>query len=249
MLTSGAAPQPREPVETFAPEEPGVGSRIDPSDRIRILCVDDHELLLEGLKARFGQEPDLEVVEVLTSAEHLVEVVERLRPDIVLTDVQMPGTAPIACAAEIHRRYPDTKVIVLTGHLRDHDLTAACRAGVWGFFSKADELRDMIDGLRRAHRGEFVLGPAAAARSRPLKSWPRRASAAATESKLDSLTAREREVLELIGSGLSRTGIAEALKRSAKTIDGHRERIMEKLDIHSSPELVRFAIREGLADV
>jgi two-component system response regulator NreC len=254
MITSGSQSNAPELGETPRSQHPiphreGVGRTPESAHRIRVVCVDDHQLLLEGLKVRFAQEPDLELVATLTDPDRLIETVERLRPDIVVTDLQMPGAEPISMAEEIQHRWPECRVVILTGHLRDQDLTAACRAGVWGFYTKSDGLRDLIDGLRRVHRGEFVLGSAAAARSRPLKNWPRRPNASVTESKLESLTPREREVLELIGNGLSRINIAETLGRSAKTIDGHRERIMEKLDIHSSPELVRFAIREGLTDI
>lgn len=216
-------------------------------NRIRILCVDDHELLIQGLKTRIDQEPDFEFVGSLSNAEHLLEMVAQLRPDVVIMDLQMPGIDPIGVVAEIHQRWPDCRVVVLSGRVRDTDLTEAVRAGVAGFFSKSDELRDTLDGIRRAHRGEFVLGPTASARSRRQNSWMRRPAKEGVESRLESLTDREREVLKMIGDGLTRTGIADKLDRSVKTIDGHRERIMEKLDIHSSPELVRFAIREGLA--
>lgn len=216
---------------------------------IRVLCVDDHDLVIEGMKYRFEEESDLEFVGHLACADLLFDVVEQKRPDIVLMDLRMPGRDPIEAIAEITRRWPECRVVVFTGFVRDTDLTAACRAGVGGYFSKSDGMTELLEGLRRVHRGEFVLGRTAADRSRPPMVFKSRPDADSFESKLDTLTSREHEVLRLIGSGLGRAGIAETLGRSPKTIDGHRERIMQKLDIHSSPELVRFAIREGMATI
>lgn len=216
---------------------------------IRVLCVDDHDLVIEGVRHRLDQESDLEFLGSLASADALFDVAEQQRPDIVLIDLQMPGRSPIDAIEEITRSWPDCRVVVLTGFVLDTDLTAACRAGVCGFFSKSDNMTELLEGLRRVSRGEFVLGRTAADRSRPSRSYKSRSDAESFESKLDSLTPREHEVLELIGSGLGRAGISETLGRSAKTVDGHRERIMQKLDIHSSPELVRFAIREGMATI
>jgi len=218
--------------------------------KLRILCVDDHAFLVEGLKARFGLEQDLEVIARLSSAENLVPEAMRLKPDIVLLDIEMPGPDPFDAADDLRRRCPDIKVIMLSAYVRDHYLSAALKAGVWGYFSKSDDPDAIVDGLRKAAKGEFVMGPKVAARCKPVKPGKRSRSAPkeAPKSKLETLTTREQEVLRFIGRGLSRTQIAETISRSPKTVDGHRERIMAKLDIHSGPELVRFAIREGVAE-
>lgn len=216
---------------------------------IRVLCVDDHGLLMEGLKARLEVEPDIEVVGCLEHAGELAAEVQRLRPDLVLLDIEMPGPDVFDAADDLRRRFPNTRVAILSAHVRDHYLTAAFRAGVWGYFAKGDEVKSLIAGLRRIARGEFVLGPSVAERAEPTRLRSRhRLTGEDMCSKLDLLTGREQEVLRLIGRGMSRAQIATTLARSPKTVDGHRERIMEKLDIHTSPELVRFAIREGLVE-
>jgi two-component system NarL family response regulator len=217
---------------------------------IRILCVDDHGLLMEGLRARLDSEPDMMVVGCLSSAAELAAEVQRLKPDIVLLDIEMPGPDVFESAEDLRRRFPFAKVAILSAHVRDHYLTAAFRAGVWGYFAKGDEIRTLVAGLRRIARGEFVLGASVAERAEPARLRSRhRVTGDDMRSKLELLTGREQEVLRLIGRGLSRAKIAETLARSPKTVDGHRERIMEKLDIHTSPGLVRFAIREGLVEV
>jgi DNA-binding NarL/FixJ family response regulator len=218
------------------------------SRKLRILCVDDHAFLVDGLKARFSLEPDLDVIGRLSTAEQLVTQAMQLKPDVVLLDIEMPGPDPFEAADDLRRRCPDTKVVMLSAYVRDHYLSAALKAGVWGYFSKSDDPDSIVEGLRRVAKGEFVMGPKVAERCKPVKPGKRGKSDEPPKSKLDTLTAREQEVLRLIGRGMSRTEIAETIHRSPKTVDGHRERIMAKLDIHSGPELVRFAIREGVAE-
>jgi two-component system response regulator NreC len=219
-----------------------------PATAIRILCVDDHSFLIDGLRARFELEPDLECVGALPDAERLLPEVARLRPHVVLLDIEMPGPDPFDAAAEVKRLHPETRVIFLSAYVRDHYLSSAVKAGAWGYFSKSDDADSIVEGIRKAHGGHFALGPKVKERSQ-VGPAPRRGQPAPPKSRLDALTPREQEVLRMIGRGMTRAQIAEALCRSAKTVDGHRESIMTKLDIHDRAELVRFAIREGLAEV
>jgi two-component system, NarL family, response regulator NreC len=215
--------------------------------QITVLCVDDHAFLVDGLRARLNLEPDIKWVGRLPTAEGLVQEVKRLRPSIVLLDIEMPGPDPFEVADDLRRQCETTRVIILSAYVRDHYISAAYKAGVWGYFSKSDEANDIIEGIRKVDRGEFAFGPKVAERCRPPKKTKRNGQGPPS-SKIEALTSREQEVLRLIGRGMSRNEIAETLCRSPKTIDGHRERIMAKLDIHSGPELIRFAIREGLAE-
>ncbi len=214
---------------------------------IRILCVDDHAFLVEGLSARFELEPDFELVGRLSTADNLVEEARRTRAQIVLLDIEMPGADPFVAIDDLRRALPDVRVVMLSAYIRDHYIDAAYKAGAWGYFSKGDDTNSLIDGIRKVAAGEFALGPKVQERCQPLKGG-RRGKSQLPASRLDLLTAREQEVLRLIGRGMSRSDIAQALCRSPKTIDGHREMIMKKLDIHDRGELVRFAIREGLVE-
>ena len=217
---------------------------------IRILCVDDHAFLVEGLRTRLELERDVHIVGRLATADDLVSEAKRLRPDLVLLDIEMPGVDPFEAAEDLHHQRPEIKTIILSAFVRDHYLSAAFSAGCWGYFSKSDAIEDIVNGVRRVAEGEFVLSPKVAERCKPIPEAEEGHKAApAPGSRLESLTAREQEVLRLIGRGLTRAEMAAALHRSPKTIDGHRERIMRKLDIHSNTELVRFAIREGVAEV
>jgi DNA-binding NarL/FixJ family response regulator len=216
---------------------------------IRVLCVDDHEFLVKGLIAQFEQEGDLESVGRLESAAHLIEEARRLRPDIVLLDLEMPGPDPFEAAADLQRHCPEARVIILSAYVRDHYISAAYEVGVWGYFSKSDDAAEITAGIRRVAAGEFAAGPKVRQRLRPDGKQRRPLPPPPRSSRLEALTPREREILRLIGRGLTRTEIARQLCRSAKTIDSHRVKIMRKLDIHDRGDLVRFAIGEGMVEV
>ncbi len=245
-------------VETAAVSRAGLASHA-----IRVLCVDDHAVLVEGLKARFAVEGGLEVVGHLDSAARLAEEVERLRPDVVLLDVEMPGPDAFEMADRTKRRHPAVQIVVLSAHIRDAFISASFRAGVSGYFAKSDELKDIVRGIHDVAsnhpKGSFLLGPKVSERCRPASlgglTHGQRApdhgvdhGAGAPKTLLDSLTPREAEILRFIGKGLSRTQIASELCRSAKTVDAHQGRMMKKLGIIARADLMRFAIREGLAE-
>jgi len=232
---------------------------------IRVLCVDDHALLVEGLKAQFAIDEDIVVVGRLPTAAKLIEEVERLHPDAVLLDIEMPGPDAFETASRLKHSHPKVKTIVLSAHIRDAFITASFSAGACGYFSKSDDLDDILNGIRDAVAsppGAFVLSPKVRELCRPSASKRQGAAqealtpaeqdsmfnnAVPPRTLLSSLTAREVEILRLIGKGLSRNQIAQQLSRSAKTVDGHQDRMMRKLGIAARADLMRFAIREGLA--
>jgi DNA-binding NarL/FixJ family response regulator len=221
---------------------------------IRVLCVDDHAVLIEGLKAHFGIQGRIGIIGRLPSAEHLLEEVARLEPDVVLLDIEMPGPDAFEVADRLRHLHPKTRVIFLSAHVRDGYISAAYKCGASGYFAKSDDLDEIAAGVIRvaqSQSGAFALGPKVQQHCVPAAaSAPRREGAgrSAPSTPLGSLSPREAEVLRLIGKGLSRTEIAAQLSRSAKTIDGHQERIMKKLGVDARADLVRFAIREGLAE-
>lgn len=216
---------------------------------IRVLCVDDHAFLADGLRARFEQEDDLEFAGRLGSAEGLTQEVDRVSADVVLLDIEMPGPDSFEALDDLMRVRPDTRVIMFSAYVRDHYIDEAVKAGAWGYLSKGDQPEAAIEAIRTVARGEFAFSDEILARTQKKKKRSRSEPPAAPKSKLDLLTPRERQILRLIGRGMSRTEIAEALHRSPKTIDVHRAAIMEKLKINDRVELVRFALREGLAEL
>lgn len=251
------SPRPRTPRRS-SPQPPLSGA----ARGIKLLCVDDHAFLVEGLKAQFsvtGAGREFQVVGRLATAQNLVAEAQRLRPNIILLDIEMPGPDPFEMADRLHRQDERAKIVFLSAYVRDHYIAEAYRCGACGYFSKADEINDIIEGLRQVARGagadgDFIFGPKVKARCRPPKQrhtlgGVRTAKREAQPpSRLETLSARELEVLRLIGKGLSRNEIAKALSRSAKTIDRHQERMLKKLGLETRAELMKFAIREGLAE-
>jgi DNA-binding NarL/FixJ family response regulator len=214
---------------------------------IRVLCVDDHPVLVEGIRARLKLEPGLELVGELSSADNLVAEVKEHAPDIVLVDIAMPGLDPFAAATDLHRHCPEVKTVFLSAHVRDHYLDAAFQAGAWGYLYKGDDIEDIVAAITRVAKGEYVFSPRVLARVR-VRGVADRRGESTRSSKLEALTPMEVQVLRMIGQGLSRTRIAQTLHRSVKTVDTHRAAIMKKLDIHDRTELALFAAREGLVD-
>lgn len=223
---------------------------------IRVLCVDDHQFLVEGLRTRFELETGLEFAGWLPTADELLRSVERLRPTIVLLDIEMPGSDPFEVLGDLARMHPEIRVIMLSAFVRDHFIDRAVKAGAWGYLSKGDEPDSVVKAIRAVAAGEFAFGPDVLERCAPPDPSAVRRHTQSTEhtrdrpsSRLDLLTPREIQILRLIGKGLGRLEIAEAIHRSPKTVDNHRAAIMEKLEIHDRVELARYAIREGIADV
>jgi len=215
---------------------------------IRILSVEDHAFVAESLKTRLEMEPDFEVVGMLGSADTLVSEAKRLRPDVILLDIEMPGQDPFEAIDDLKRRGLDSKVVMLSAHVRDHFINMAVDAGAWGYFYKGDDPGDIVAGIRRVMAGKFACGPKIQERWGAGKANGEEAAPGARHAKLDALTSRELQVLRMIGQGLGRTEIASTLHRSPKTVDCHRAAIMKKLDIRDRVELARYAIREGLAE-
>ena len=217
-----------------------------PSEQLRILCVDDHALLVEGLRARFALEPDLECVGHCPSAANLLQEVKGTRPDIVLIDLEMPGPDPFEALGDLHRRCPEVRTIILSAHVREHYFEAAAKAGAWGYLSKGDDPDHVVEGIRKVGRGEFALSPEVAERCGLLRAGRARGGKPCT--RLSQLTRSEMEILRMIARGLSRCQIAKGRHCSPKTVDVHKASIKKKLGIHEDVELARFAIREGLVE-
>ncbi|MEM8836300.1 MAG: response regulator transcription factor [Planctomycetota bacterium] len=214
---------------------------------IRVLCVDDHAFLVEGLKARIEMESDLEFAGRRGDAQNLASEAEAAHANVVLLDIEMPGPDVFEAVETMHASHPDIRVIMLSAHVRDSYIDAAVDAGAWGYLSKADDPGVIINAIRRVMTGEFVFGDRVLERAHAAQDDDTDGGARPS-SKLSLLTPRELQILRLIGKGMTRAAIAEEIHRSPKTVDTHRMSIMDKLDIHDRAELVRFAIREGLSE-
>lgn len=254
MPTTSIDDQVPAKAKRITSETKKLSADIDSDAGVRVLCVDDHEVLVEGLKAKFAIENRIRVVGHLTSATNLIAEVTRLKPDLVIFDIEMPGPDVFETADRMHHMFSGLRFIFFSAHIRDGYLAAAYKCGAWGYFAKGDDLDDIVAGitqLARSKAGTFVMGPKVRARCGAAKAPDPRSITHGDErppTPLDALSSREIEVLRLIGKGLSRVDIGKELSRSPKTIDGHQERMMKKLGISTRSDLIKFAIREGFAE-
>lgn len=218
--------------------------------KIRVMCVDDHAFLVEGLKSRLLAEPDLEFAGSLHNLERVAEEAQRLQASIVLVDIEIPGPDVFEVILDLARRCPSVRPIVLSAYVRDHYIDSALAAGAWGYLSKSDDPASIMEGIRKVASGDFAFGPEVAQRvgAKDHRASPAAPASAKPATKLHLLTPREQQILRMIGRGHSRVEIAKTIHRSPKTVDAHRASVMDKLGIHDRVELARYAIREGLVE-
>jgi DNA-binding NarL/FixJ family response regulator len=211
--------------------------------RIRVLIADDHALLREGIRALLRASDDVEVVGEAADGQEAVEECRRLRPDVVLMDVAMPGLGGLEAALQLRRELPEVRVLVLTQYEDREYVARFLRSGVAGYVLKKSAGAELLAAIRSAHRGGLVLDPAIA---REAVDLGRAAAEAAAEDPYELLTEREKQVLKLVAEGGASKDVAQVLGMSVKTAMTHREHLMEKLGLHNRTDLVRFALRRGV---
>ncbi len=215
--------------------------------RMRVVVVDDHTLIRQGIVGLLDSQPDIEVVGQAGNGQDGIALAAELNPDVVLMDVSMPGISGLAAAKEIKSRQPDVAVLFLTIHDREDYLYQALRAGASGYVLKGADVNDLLAALRSAHRGEVYLSPAVA--KALVGDYLRRSRDADPDASSDGLTEREREILLLIAQGRTTAEIAAELVLSPHTVQSHRDHIMTKLDLHSKAALMKYAIAKGLIEL
>jgi two-component system response regulator NreC len=211
--------------------------------KIRLLLVDDHEIVRAGLRMLFRAEEDMEIVGEAGSAEEAIQAVQELDPDVVLMDVAMPGMSGIEATRRIKEADPDANILALTMHEDEQYFFEMLNAGAAGYIPKRAAPDDLVSAIRIVHQGNVFLYPSLA--KMLVRDFVQR-SEEDGELGADILTPREREVLTLIAEGYTNRQIAKELVISVKTVDRHRENIMGKLNLHNRIELVKYAIEKGL---
>ncbi len=214
----------------------------DPTQPCRLVIVDDHAIMRDGLTALLDDEPDLEVVGTAGDGKAAVATIRRKKPDLVVIDLSMPRTDGAQAIAVIKRKYPNVRVVVLTFHKEDAHIHAALHAGADAYVLKDDGRGELLSAVRNVAAGKSYLSPAICDR---VVSGYLRGSAPEIPS-WELLTPREREVLKLVAEGYKTREIAEYLSLSIKTIEKHRANLMRKLDLHSVSEVTAYAISNGL---
>src|SRR3954451_4606165 len=210
--------------------------------KTRILLADDHAVVRGGLKMVLDAEPDLEVVAEASDGREAVDAAVAAEVDLAVLDVTMPLMTGLQAAAELSWRRPETKVLVLSMHDNEQYFFEALKAGASGYVLKSAANRDLIDACRASMRGEPFLYPAAVRAL--VRDYLERASRGEATPE-DPLSPRELEVVKLIAEGLTSEEIGEQLFISRKTVDRHRENVLEKLGMRNRVELTRYAIRRG----
>lgn len=208
----------------------------------RALIADDHTLLLAGLRRLV--EDSCEVVGTVEDGRALVAAAERLQPDVIILDISMPLLNGLDAARAIKKLSPDSKLLFLTMHASPTYATEAFKTGASGYLLKQSAASELPQAIEAVLNGQTYLTPAITKQT--LDAILRPGQAEMRKSAAD-LTPRQREVLQLIGEGKSTKDIAAILNVSVKTVEFHKARLMEQLDLHSTPALIKFAIAEGLA--
>ena len=207
---------------------------------IRVLLADDHTLLREGLRALLAAHPGIAVVAEVGDGREALRRTEELRPDVLVMDITMPDLNGIEAASMVRARYPQTRIVMLSMHSSSEHVYRAFQAGASGYVLKESAATEVIAAVQAVHAGQRYLSPAL-----------RELSGAIAEGKggpspLDSLSARERQVLQLVVEGKSSAEIARTVHLSPKTVETYRSRLMKKLGVPDVPSLVKFAIQHGL---
>jgi two-component system, NarL family, response regulator NreC len=209
--------------------------------RIRILLADDHAVVRQGFRMILGAQSDLEIVGEAGNGREAIELASTLRPDVVVMDVTMPELNGIEATRRMTAENPHIRVVALSMHKDSVYVREILRAGARGYLLKDSVADDLVAAVRAVASGEGYLSPGVS--NAVLDDYRRHVT-----NPIDMLSSREREVLQMLAEGKTNKEIAVTLNLSVYTVDAHRGRIMEKLNVHSINELVRFAVRNGLID-
>lgn len=214
--------------------------------RIRLLIVDDNVLFRDGLVGLLGTIDDIDVVGSASTGEEAVRRAPVLRPNVVLMDINMPGIGGVEAAKQLLQAWPETAVCMLTVSEQEQDLFAAVRAGARGYLAKSVELPQLAAAVRTLADGGALISPHLA---RNMLNAFARLSPPTTDTTTDKLTPREREILALVGRGMSNPEIADRLVIAENTVKVHLRNILDKLQIHSRAQAAAIAARAGLTGV
>ncbi|MBI4212934.1 MAG: response regulator transcription factor [Chloroflexi bacterium] len=210
---------------------------------MRVLIVEDHAIVRQGVRLLLDGQPDLDVVGEADEGGKALALIAQKSPDVVLMDLAMPGVNGLEATGEIKRSWPHVQVIALTVHDNDEYFFQMITAGAAGYVLKGADPSELLEAIRTVHQGQVFLHPTLT--TKLVRDYLRRVRLGEV-SDGEVLSERERQVLRLIGEGQTTQEIAEALCITASTVQTHRAHIMEKLNLHRRSELMKYAVRRGL---
>lgn len=210
----------------------------------RIVLVDDHRIVRQGLRALLQAEPGFEVVAEGATGLEAIQLVERFRPDILVIDLMMPEINGLEATWQIKQRNPETRIIVLSMHADEAYVLEALQNGASGYVLKDSSADDLVQAVHKALLGWRYLSPPLSEEG--IEAYIQKSREALLDDPFETLTKREREVFLLITDGLSNATIAERLSISQRTVESHRANLMRKLKLKTRMDLIRFAIRRGM---
>lgn len=212
---------------------------------IKLIIVDDHAMVRSGLRMLLSSKEDIEVAAEASEGDEGIKAALEHRPDVVLMDLSMPhGKDGLTAASELKQQLPDVAILILTMHDDDEYLFRAIHAGASGYVLKNAPHEELLTAIRSVAKGDAYLYPTAT--KRLMNEYVDRLSRGESSDQFDTLSEREKEVLELAAKGYSNKEIAEQLIISVKTVETHKSNVMEKLGLKSRPELIKFAMKKGL---
>jgi DNA-binding NarL/FixJ family response regulator len=214
------------------------------NDRLRVVLVDDHELVRQGVSALLLKEADIEVVGQAADGLAALELVERLRPDVLVADLMLPGLGGLELTRQVVRRSPGTRVVVLSVHGAEPLVLGALHQGASAYVLKEAGIGELLRAIREAAHGRRYLSPPLS--DRAVSAYLRRKDGGEPLDPYETLTPRERQVLYLAAEGLSNAAVAKRLGISARTAETHRGRVLHKLALRNQTDLVRWAIDRGI---
>jgi len=216
-------------------------------EKIRVLLADDHTVVRQGLRALLGAEGDIEIVGEAENGRQAIQLVKKLLPDVAVIDIAMPVLNGLEATRQITRSVPSTKVLILSSYSDEKYVQQLTEAGAAGYLVKQTAANDLLKAIREAQKGNAFFSPAIAKR---LRDQCRQAfvSGQPVRRRNDYLTTREAEVLQLIAEGRANKQIAAELCISIKTVEKHRQQVMNKLNIHDVAGLTRHAISQGIIE-
>lgn len=213
-------------------------------NKIRIVLADDHTVMRSGLRLLLERQPDLVVVGEAADGRQALEVTEAQRPDVAVIDLAMPNLNGMEATRQITSRHPETAVVILSMHSDESYVMRALKAGARAYLLKDSAEADLIRAVRAVREGKSFFSPAVS--KMLLEDYVQQLEQRGEEDSYELLTAREREILQLLAEGKSNKDVANLLNLSLYTVETHRAHILQKLGLHTVPDLILYAVRKGI---